>query len=40
MRTMKTEVLTQNDRVPLVVRSRFERTFFGLGLFAAVALFL
>ncbi|HYA64623.1 MAG TPA: hypothetical protein VED66_15570 [Candidatus Sulfotelmatobacter sp.] len=27
-------------RIPLVVRARFERTFFGLGLFAAITLFL
>ena len=27
-------------RIPLVVRARFERTFFGLGLFAAISLFL
>lgn len=40
MRTMRMEVLTEQDREPLVVRSRFERTFFGLGLFAAVTLFL
>lgn len=40
MRTVRMEVLSQHDRVPLVVRSRFERTFFGLGLFAAVTLFV
>lgn len=40
MRTERIEMLNGRDRVPLVVRSRFERTFFGLGLFAAVNLFL
>lgn len=37
---VRIEVLNERHRVPLVVRSRFERTFLGLGLFAAVTLFL
>src|SRR5208282_758603 len=40
MRVTKIEVLHGHERIPLVLRGRFERTFFGLGLFAAVNLFL
>jgi len=40
MRATRIEALNERDRIPLVVRGRFERTFFGLGLFAAVALLL
>ena len=40
MRAMRIEVLHGNGKVPLVVRGRVEKTFLGLGLFAAVNLFL
>jgi hypothetical protein len=40
MRATKIEVLHGHGRMPLVMRGRFERTFFGLGLFAAINLFL
>jgi hypothetical protein len=39
MRAMRIEVLHQRE-VPLVVRARFERTFFGLGAFAGLILLL
>jgi hypothetical protein len=38
MRTTRIEVLQHRGNIPLVVRARFERTFFGLGAFAAVIL--
>ncbi|HTZ49735.1 MAG TPA: hypothetical protein VMH20_19250 [Verrucomicrobiae bacterium] len=38
MRTTRIEVLQSRGEIPLVVRSRFERTFFGLGAFAAAIL--
>jgi hypothetical protein len=38
MRSTHVEMLNGRDRIPLVVRARFERTFFGLGAFAAVIL--
>jgi len=40
MRTTRAGSLHDQDRIPLVIRARFERTFFGLGLFAAVILLL
>jgi hypothetical protein len=40
MRATRIEMQNERDRIPLVVRARFERTFFGLGLFAAATLFL
>ena len=40
MGTTRVEMQNERDRIPLVVRARFERTFFGLGLFAAATLFL
>lgn len=40
MHATKIELLDERNRVPLVLRARFERTFFGLVLFAAVNLFL
>jgi hypothetical protein len=40
MHATRIEVLHGRDRVPLVLRGRFERTFFGIVLFAAVNLFL
>jgi hypothetical protein len=39
MRPTRIEVLHRRD-VPLVVRAQFERTFFGLGAFAGLALLL
>jgi hypothetical protein len=38
MRTTRIEVLHNREKIPLVVRARFERTFFGLGAFAATVL--
>lgn len=38
MRCTRVEVLHQRDEIPLVVRARFERTFFGLRAFAALVL--
>jgi hypothetical protein len=38
MRTTRIEILQNQGKIPLVVRARFERTFFGLGVFAAVIL--
>ena len=40
MRATRIEILNERNRMPLVLRARFERTFFGLGLFAAINLFL
>lgn len=40
MRSERTIYVHETNRVPLVVRARVERTFFGLGLFAAINLFL
>jgi len=39
MRTVRIEVLRDSDDIPLVLRARFERTFFGLGLSFALLLF-
>jgi hypothetical protein len=38
MRTTRIEVLHSREQIPLVVRSSFERTFLGLGAFAAAIL--
>lgn len=38
MRTTRIELLRSRGKMPLVVRARFERTFFGLGVFAAAIL--
>jgi hypothetical protein len=40
MRAVKVEVLNERDEIPLVVRARFEKTFFGLGAFAALILLI
>ena len=40
MRTTRMELVNGRDRIPLVVRARFEKTFFGLGAFAGVVLLL
>src|SRR5271169_3690919 len=40
MRAASIEMQKERNRIPLVVRARFERTFFGLGLFASTTLFL
>lgn len=40
MRAERMIYVHERHRIPLVVRARFERTFFGLGLFAAINLFL
>ncbi|HTQ95327.1 MAG TPA: hypothetical protein VMH89_00900 [Candidatus Acidoferrum sp.] len=40
MRAIRVELLHHRERVPLVIRARFERTFFGVGSFAGVALLL
>jgi hypothetical protein len=40
MRAIRVELLHQRERVPLVIRARFERTFFGVGSFAGVVLLL
>jgi len=40
MRATRIEVLLHGREVPLVVRARFERTFFGLGAFAGLILLL
>ncbi|MGB7437833.1 MAG: hypothetical protein WBR26_05790 [Candidatus Acidiferrum sp.] len=38
MRATRVEVLGAREEMPLVIRARFEKTFFGLGAFAAVIL--
>jgi len=40
MRGTRVEVLHERREIPLVVRARFEKTFFGLGAFAAMFLLL
>jgi hypothetical protein len=40
MRATKVGELPERERVPLVMRARFERTFLGLGAFAGLALLL
>jgi membrane protein implicated in regulation of membrane protease activity len=40
MRAARSKRERNRHRIPLVMRARFERTFFGLGLFAALSLFL
>jgi hypothetical protein len=40
MHPTRIDVLSGRERVPLVLRARFERTFFGMVLFAAVNLLL
>lgn len=40
MRAARSRHERSGHRIPLVMRARFERTFFGLGLFAAITLFL
>jgi hypothetical protein len=40
MRAIRVELLHQRERVPLVIRARFERTYFGVGSFAGVVLLL
>jgi hypothetical protein len=40
MQSTRIEMVKERDKIPLVVRARFEKTFFGLGLFAAATLFL
>jgi hypothetical protein len=40
MRAARIEMQKERNRIPLVVRARFERTFFGLGLFASTTLLL
>jgi|SRR5271166_6059311 len=40
MHATRAELLHGRNRVPLISRGRFERTFFGMVLFAAVNLFL
>jgi hypothetical protein len=40
MRAARIEIQRERNKIPLVVRGRFERTFFGLGLFASTTLFL
>ena len=40
MRAARSMHERNRHRIPLVMRARFERTFFGLGLFAAFILFL
>ena len=38
MRTTRIEEMQDRGKIPLVVRARFERTFLGLGVFAALIL--
>ena len=38
MRAVRIEVVHDADKLPLVLKARFERTFFGLGLFIASVL--
>jgi hypothetical protein len=40
MRATRIEAIEGRHRIPLVVRARFERTFFGLGSFAGIILLL
>jgi hypothetical protein len=40
MRDIRTESLYERQKLPLAAQGRFERTFFGLGLFTATNLFL
>lgn len=35
MRAVRVELIHEEDKLPLVLRARMERTFFGLGLFVA-----
>jgi hypothetical protein len=40
MRATRIEELNERESLPLVVRARFEKTFLGMGLFAAAILFV